>query len=97
MEAQVAALEKRAAALEAKANAIGSSPAPSNDATLARLTEIKKAIEQDKAEAEAVRAERDALAAENAALKTQIGKHQYRIEHLLNALKEADEKIASKK
>lgn len=87
---QVAALEKRADALEAKVDS-GASASPSNDAqTLKRLGEIKRAILADRNDAERVVAERDSLKDENEALKGQVDKLNYRIMHLMRTIEQLE-------
>jgi FtsZ-binding cell division protein ZapB len=90
---QVAALEKRADALESRVGTAGttsSSGAPGNEATLARLQEIKAAIEADRAEASAIKAERDALQDDNQALRKQVDKLNYRVKFLLRTIDELE-------
>jgi len=86
---QVAALEKRADSLEQK---VGGGGAVGDAATVRRLEALMKVIEEDRAEAEAVAAERDRLRESNEKLEEKLAKANYRIEHLLRALADADEK-----
>ena len=86
---QVAALEKRADALEANLSGGG---AADNAAVIKRLQELQKAIDADRAEAEAVSAERDRLKETNEKLEEKLVKANYRIKHLLVALADADKK-----
>lgn len=99
---QVAALEKRATIAEAQlkkaqetlskgSTTAPAAAAPSSDAaTLARLQQLQKLIVEDRQEAEAVRAQRDELLAENAKLREQVGKLNYRVDHLLKEFDKVD-------
>ena len=94
INAQIAALEKRAAQLEGKLDqGLVNGGAGGNDQmTVSKLTELKKLMMEDKAEAEAIRAERDGLLEENEKLKKEVEKLNYRVLHMNRTIESLDKK-----
>ena len=86
---KVAALEARAAKLEATAPCGGTVNSPG---LILKLEELMKVIDEDRKEAEAIRAQRDELQTENENLKSQVDKLNYRCRHLIRALEAAETK-----
>ena len=93
LDAKVTALEKRATAAESKLAAAAPAAGAGGDAELLRrLTGLREEILADQRAAEAVVARKTELEAENEKLKEEVGKLNYRIQHLLDALKATDAK-----
>jgi chromosome segregation ATPase len=94
LQEQIDALEKRAAALEAKLSQGSSRGGSSDAATLPKLEQLRKLIEEDRLEAETVRAQKDALEEENQKLRADVEKLNYRVKHLLRTIDELEGKKA---
>ncbi|CAD2213037.1 hypothetical protein AGDE_02657 [Angomonas deanei] len=57
-----------------------------------RLRELLKLMEEDRVECESIRSQRNELKEENERLRKQVGKQDYRIQHLLKTIAELEAK-----
>jgi FtsZ-binding cell division protein ZapB len=90
VEASVTALEARATAAEVALKELQAKAASSDAAVTLRLKELLVLMQDDRKEAEEVRAHRDELKEENEKLRAQVGKGEYRIQHLLRTINDLE-------
>lgn len=92
LQEQVTALEKRADILEGKLGKGAAAAGGADAATLPRLEQLRKLIEEDRVEAETIRAQKNELEEENEKLKKEVEKLNYRIKHLNRTIDEMEQK-----